>query len=64
MGEGLTVDQLVQLVREFGFPAVVAGYVLVRVDRQLAALNRTLGQILVQLALNGSRRRHDDIPSP
>lgn len=51
----MSFEQLVQLLREFGFPAAVAAFVLVRLDKRLAEITRALQKILMQLALNGGR---------
>lgn len=39
-------DLLLHLARDVGFPAVVAAYVLIRLDRRLARVEETLVRIL------------------
>lgn len=51
--------EVLSWIRELGFPAAVALYVLIRLEGGLRAINATLVKILVQLALNG--RHHSDV---
>lgn len=60
----MTPDTIVQLVRDLGFPVVVAGYVLFRVDRSLRALTGALVELRLVVAeklggWDGCERRRD-----
>jgi len=58
----VTTEQLIAVLREFGFPAVVAVLVLWRFDGRLDGILRELRAIRIALAING-RRRIDDPPA-
>ena len=46
----MTAEQLVAAIRDLGFPVVVAGFVLWRVDRSLRALTGTITDLRLMLA--------------
>ncbi len=57
-------DVLFHIARDLGFPALVAAYVLVRLDRRLAHVEQTLVRICAILtATTGVRVEDADEPS-
>ncbi|MGH8908596.1 MAG: YvrJ family protein [Egibacteraceae bacterium] len=39
----------VQIIRDLGFPVAVAGYVLIRLDRQLLALRNAVDRLTLEI---------------
>jgi len=55
------MGEWIQLVRDVGFPAVVAWFVLARLERALHALTDEVRQLRGAI-LNGGTRRSDHAP--
>ncbi len=57
-------DFLLRLAKDFGFPALVAAYVLIRLDRRLAHVEHCLVRICAILsATTGVRVEEDELPA-
>lgn len=51
------MDELVKLMRDFGFPTAVAAFVLYRVEPALKGLTAALMDLRIELARRGRRPR-------
>ena len=45
----MTYDQVLSIIERFGFPAAVAGFVLIRLDRQLQKLTSAVVSLLAEI---------------
>ena len=58
----MSYEQVLGLLERFGFPAAVAAFVLIRLDRQLQAMTRAVDRLTV--AIHGERQGLYGPPSP